>query len=70
MDPIAEQVARISLPEARLIGLLRAGQGIALFFLTCIVVAGVFGAVTVSARILLVQALPAALAIVAVLLGR
>ena len=55
---------------ALLIGLLGAGQGIALFFLTCIVVAGVFGAVTVSARRLLVQALPAALAIVAVLLGR
>ena len=55
---------------ALLIGLLRAGQGVALFFLTCIVVAGVFGAVTVSARILLVQALPAALVLVAVLLGR
>ena len=51
-------------------GPLGAGQEVALFFLTCIVVAGVFGAVTVSAGILLVQALPAALAIVAVLLGR
>ncbi|WP_255639476.1 DUF1304 domain-containing protein [Deinococcus betulae] len=29
------------------------------FFLTCVVVAGVYGAITVSRRILLVQALPA-----------
>ncbi len=36
-----------------------------LFFLACVVVAGVFGAVTVSRRILVVQALPAAIALVA-----
>lgn len=35
------------------------------FFLICVVVAGVFGAVTVSRRIFFVQALPAALALVA-----
>ncbi len=34
-----------------------------LFFLACVIVAGLFGAVTVSRRILLVQALPAALAL-------
>jgi putative membrane protein len=33
------------------------------FFLACVIVAGVFGAFTVSRRILLVQALPAALAL-------
>jgi putative membrane protein len=33
------------------------------FFLGCVVVAGVFGAATVSPRILIVQALPAAVAI-------
>ncbi|CAN5461423.1 DUF1304 domain-containing protein [soil metagenome] len=38
------------------------------FFLLCVVVAGVFGAATVSRRILLVQALPAVLALGAVLL--
>jgi putative membrane protein len=39
---------------------------IALFFLACVAVAGIFGAVTTrSRRILLVQALPAVLAIVA-----
>lgn len=37
--------------------------GIKLFFLACVVVAGVFGALTVSRRILLVQALPALAAI-------
>lgn len=37
-----------------------------LFFLACVVVAGAFGAATVSRRILFVQALPAAIALVAV----
>jgi len=41
-----------------------------LFLLSCVIVAGVFGAATVSRRILFVQALPAALAIAAVLLMR
>lgn len=36
------------------------------FFLACVVAAGVYGAVTVSGRILLVQALPALLALGAV----
>lgn len=40
-----------------------------LFFLVCVIVAGLFGAATVSRRILLVQALPAALALGAVLLA-
>ena len=44
-------------------------RDVALFFLGCVVVAGVFGAATVSRRILYVQALPALLAIGAVLLG-
>jgi putative membrane protein len=42
----------------------------AVFTLSCIVVAGVFGAVTVSRRILWVQALPAALALAAQLVAR
>ena len=41
-----------------------------LFFLACVILAGLYGGVTVSRRILLVQALPAALALVAVLLAR
>jgi putative membrane protein len=40
-----------------------------LFFLTCVVIAGLFGAATVSRRILLIQALPGALALGAVLLA-
>ena len=35
------------------------------FFLVCMVIAGVYGAATANARILIVQALPAALALVA-----
>ena len=43
-----------------------AGRGVMLFFLACVVVAGVFGAATVSRKILLVQALPGAIALVLV----
>lgn len=46
-----------------------AGFGIKLFFLTCVIVAGVYGAVSVSRRILWVQALPAAIALLLVLLS-
>lgn len=38
------------------------GRPILTFFLLCVVAAGIFGAVTVSKRILVVQALPAAVA--------
>jgi putative membrane protein len=38
------------------------GRGILTFFLACVVAAGIFGGVTVSKRILLVQAVPAAIA--------
>ncbi|MBN6149592.1 DUF1304 domain-containing protein [Xanthomonas sp. AmX2] len=41
-----------------------------LFFLGCVVVAGLYGAWSVSRKILYVQALPAALAIAALLLAR
>lgn len=44
-------------------------RDVALFFLGCVVVAGLFGAVTVNRRIFFVQAVPAMLAIGAVLLG-
>ena len=45
----------------------RAGLGIMVFFLVCVIAAGVFGAVTASKKILYVQALPAAIALAAVL---
>jgi putative membrane protein len=41
-----------------------AGWAVKVFFLGCVVVAGVFGALTVSRKILFVQALPAAVALV------
>ena len=47
-----------------------AGFAIKLFFLGCVIVAGVFGALTVSRKILWVQALPAAIALSLLLLAR
>ena len=47
-----------------------AGHAVQLFFLGCVFVAGLYGALTVGVKILFVQALPAALAAAAVwLLG-
>jgi putative membrane protein len=43
--------------------------GVQIFFLACVIVAGVYGAVTVNRRILLVQALPAAVAVLFVVLA-
>jgi putative membrane protein len=43
------------------------GTSLKLFFLGCVVVAGIFGAVTASRKILFVQAVPAALAAALVL---
>jgi putative membrane protein len=44
-----------------------AGKPIVVFFLGCVVLAGIFGAITVSRRILFVQALPAIVALALVL---
>lgn len=46
-----------------------AQRDVALFFLGCVVVAGLYGAATVNRRIFYVQAVPALLAIGAVFLG-
>jgi len=43
------------------------GRPVALFFLACVLVAGLYGAATASRKILYVQALPAALAMASVL---
>jgi putative membrane protein len=40
------------------------------FFLICVIVAGVFGAITVGRKILFVQALPALIALILVLFAR
>ncbi len=46
------------------------GFAIKVFFLGCVIVAGVFGAATANRKILFVQAIPAALALAAVLAAR
>lgn len=46
------------------------GFAVRLFFLGCVVVAGVFGAVTANRKILFVQALPGALALAMTWLAR
>lgn len=47
-----------------------AGRPVVTFFLLCVIVAGIYGAATVSRRILFVQAVPAAVALVLVWLSR
>jgi putative membrane protein len=54
---------------AGLIWGLFAGDAVKVFFLACVIVAGVFGAATVNLRILWVQALPAAIALALVLIS-
>ena len=51
------------------LGLPGEGADVALFFLACIAVAGVFGAATVGVRILAVQTVPAVIAGIAVWTG-
>ena len=46
-----------------------AGLAIKVFFLGCVIVAGIFGALTVSRKILWVQALPGVVALALVLLS-
>jgi putative membrane protein len=50
-------------------GLAARNTAFEVFFLICVIVAGLYGAATASRRILLVQALPGALALAAVLLA-
>ena len=45
------------------------GTGVSLFFLCCVILAGVFGAFTASIKILYFQALPAAIALFLLLFG-
>lgn len=48
-------------------GLASGDVGVRVFFLSCIIIAGLFGAITVSRRILLVQALPAVVGLLLVI---
>ncbi len=45
------------------------GLAVQVFFLSCVVVAGVYGAITVGRKILYVQAMPAALGLLALYLA-
>ncbi|MFN8412944.1 MAG: DUF1304 domain-containing protein [Anaerolineales bacterium] len=45
-----------------------AGDPVKIFFLSCVIIAGVFGAITVGKRILYIQAIPAIVALLAVLI--
>ena len=51
------------------IGLGAEGEGVKLFFLLCVLIAGLFGAYTASRKILYSQALPAALGLLLVWLA-
>lgn len=44
----------------------QAGYAVQVFFLICVIIAGIFGALTAKRSILFVQALPGALALIAV----
>ncbi|MFN4327783.1 MAG: DUF1304 domain-containing protein [Limnobacter sp.] len=47
-----------------------AGLSVKVFFLACVLVAGLYGAATASRKILFIQAVPAALGLVLLLAGR
>ena len=76
LDPqVARDSAKLAMNQGLYNGFLAAGllwglwlddRGVTLFFLACVVIAGLFGAATVKRSILYVQALPAILAAVAV----
>ncbi len=46
-----------------------AGDAVKIFFLNCVIIAGIFGAFTVSKRIFYMQAVPAILALVVLLVA-
>ena len=51
------------------LGLGGAGMSVKVFFLACVLIAGLYGAATVSRKILIVQAAPAALGLVLLFLA-
>ena len=46
------------------------GSGVKIFFLTCVFVAGVYGSLTASRKILFIQAVPAAVGLVLIAVTR
>ena len=55
---------------AGLIWGLFAGDAVKIFFLSCVIIAGLFGAFTISKRIFYIQALPALIGVVILLVTR
>jgi putative membrane protein len=51
-------------------GLISGGTSIKIFFLVCVLIAGIFGGFTAKRSILYIQALPALIALIAVFLSR
>jgi putative membrane protein len=49
-------------------GLVAGGTAVKIFFLVCVIIAGIYGSISVSRKIFFVQALPAIIALVLVLL--
>jgi putative membrane protein len=77
---LAEQTAVLAANQGLYNGFLAAGliwglvsttdsMAIIIFFLSCVIIAGVFGAVTANRSILFVQALPGAIALAMILLS-
>ena len=56
-------------PRQRSLWLGPAGTGVKVFFLLCVLVAGLYGAATASRKILYIQALPASLGLALLSLG-
>jgi putative membrane protein len=52
-----------------LLGVAQGDSGFKLFFLSCVIVAGVYGAVTASRKILFIQAMPAFIGLILVILS-
>ncbi len=55
---------------AGLLWSLTAGRNVAIFFLACVIIAGIFGAITAKRSILFVQAIPGAIALALVWLAK
>jgi len=77
---LAKQTAALAANQGLYNGFLAAGliwglaspgnsTAISVFFLSCVIVAGVFGALTANRSILLIQALPGAIALTLILLS-
>lgn len=50
-------------------GLIASNQSFVIFFLLCVIVAGIYGGMTVARKIIFIQAVPAAIALIVFLLA-